>query len=117
MRKSTWARWADRKPRATPRRIVRAGSLAVLSAVGWGHGPTAVAAGEDPASVVATQLRAQGYACKNPKSAERDERDSRPDATAWIVDCGDAVYRIRLIPHRAAEVEIVPPPPPPPPQQ
>jgi hypothetical protein len=84
-----------------------AASAVVLSFGQLLLGGAEAASVETPAKIVATQLRAQGYACKSPKSAERDKSDSRPDATVWIVDCGAARYRVRLIPHRAAEVETV----------
>ena len=85
-----------------------AGCAAVALPLLCGH----AGAGEKAPDVVATQLRAQGYACVKPKSAVRDKKDSRPDAALWIVECRNATYRVRLIPHRAAEVELAPEPPP-----
>jgi hypothetical protein len=59
--------------------------------------------------VVATQLRAQGIPCTNPSRAEKDKLDSRPDEMAWIVSCKEATYRVTLIPHIGAKVDIVDP--------
>lgn len=64
-------------------------------------------AGENPRDVVAAQLRAQGYVCESPKEATRDKKNSRPDEIAWIVECRNATYRVRLIPHMAARVELL----------
>ncbi|MEM7177693.1 MAG: hypothetical protein AAF503_08300 [Pseudomonadota bacterium] len=60
---------------------------------------------EDPTEIIAAQLRDQGYACENPEGAQRDDEDSEPGEQAWIVDCGNARYRVRLIPDQAAQVE------------
>ena len=59
--------------------------------------------------VVATQLRAQGIPCTAPYRAEKDKLDSRPDEMAWIVSCKEATYRVTLIPHIGAKVDIVDP--------
>ena len=70
----------------------------------------AVAAGPqggDTQSILAAQLRDQGYACAQPQSAERDAQASTPDQAVWIVQCEDAKYRMRLIPDMAAKVERI----------
>ena len=54
---------------------------------------------------VAAQIRAQGYRCDAPVSAERDAALSRPDEAVWILKCQNATYRVRLIPDLAARVE------------
>jgi hypothetical protein len=59
--------------------------------------------------VVATQLRVQGIPCTNPSRAEKDKLDSRPDEMTWIVSCKEATYRVTLIPHIGAKVDIVDP--------
>ena len=61
--------------------------------------------GEDPKNVLAAQLRAQGYDCDQPKSAERDVQGSKPDEEVWIVQCENSKYRMRLDPDMAAKVE------------
>jgi hypothetical protein len=68
----------------------------------------ALAAGssdQDSENVLAAQLRDQGYACDQPKSAEQDVQASKPDEEVWIVQCENARYRMRLHPDMAAEVE------------
>lgn len=61
--------------------------------------------GEDPDTMLAAQLRAQGYACDQPKNAKRDVQASKPDEAVWIVQCENARYRMRLDPDMAAKVE------------
>ena len=57
------------------------------------------------ANIVATQIRAQGYACEEPTDANRDQETSKPDETAWILTCKNATYRVRLVPDMAAHIE------------
>ena len=61
----------------------------------------------EAADLVATQIREQGYDCKNPTSAKRDQKASEPDETVWILTCKDASYRVRLVPDMAADVEKI----------
>jgi hypothetical protein len=68
--------------------------------------PNALA--QDAKDIIATQLRAQGYACDNPLSATREPKASRPNETVWIVVCGNASYRATLVPNMAARVETLP---------
>ena len=60
---------------------------------------------QTPADGIAAQIRAQGYRCDAPVSAERDAALSRPDEAVWILKCQNATYRVRLIPDLAARVE------------
>ena len=62
-------------------------------------------AGDTPANIVADQIGRQGYACDEPRQAERDREASRPNETVWILTCGNATYRVMLIPDMAARVE------------
>jgi hypothetical protein len=81
-------------------------AFAVLGTVG--AGAVALAAGtqnQDTKTILAAQLRDQGYACDQPKSAEQDAQASKPDQEVWIVQCENARYRMRLHPDMAAEVE------------
>ena len=41
----------------------------------------------------------------SPAQAERDQPASRPNETVWILRCGNATYRVTLIPDMAARVE------------
>ena len=65
----------------------------------------AQAAEETPAERLAIQIRKQGYPCDKPISAERDAQRSKPDEAVWVLKCGNANYRMRLIPDMAAKVE------------
>ncbi len=58
-----------------------------------------------PKDIIAAHLRLQGYSCDAPKSARRDVRASRPDEAVWLIDCGAARYRVRLVPNMADVIE------------
>jgi hypothetical protein len=60
---------------------------------------------QTPADGISGQIRAQGYRCDVPVTAERDAALSRPDEAVWILKCQNATYRVRLIPDMAARVE------------
>ena len=60
---------------------------------------------EAPARIVSDQIRRQGYACDEPRQAERDREASRPNQTVWVLTCGNATYRVTLIPDMDARVE------------
>ncbi|MGY2844682.1 hypothetical protein ACVIHH_000590 [Bradyrhizobium sp. USDA 4518] len=57
--------------------------------------------------MLATQLRAQGYACDKPLKAERDDKLSKPDNEAWTLTCSNATYRVSRVPDLAAKVEKI----------
>ncbi|MFP3921170.1 MAG: hypothetical protein ACLFU3_05615 [Dichotomicrobium sp.] len=62
--------------------------------------------GAEPAKDdIAAQIRAQGFACDTPLSAQRDSARSRPDEPVWILECEHQSYRVRLVPDQAAKVE------------
>lgn len=63
---------------------------------------------ESPKDIIAAQVRAQGHICVSPRNAARDVQNSRPDGAGWVLECENASYRVRLIPHRAAQVEVIP---------
>lgn len=56
------------------------------------------------ATVIAVQIRNQGYECNEPVSAAPAPAESEPDEQAYVLQCGNATYRVRLIPDQAAEV-------------
>jgi hypothetical protein len=60
---------------------------------------------EAAASIIAVQIRKQGFACEKANGADRDTTASRPDTPVWILDCGNATYRVELVPNMAAKVE------------
>ncbi len=71
--------------------------------------PTHVAVAEEkaPGGIVATQVRKQGFTCKEPVRAKRDTEHSKPNATVWLLECKSASYRVRLVPKMAAKVERI----------
>jgi hypothetical protein len=81
--------------------------LAFLTLVCCCYEPMHGIAQESAKEVVATQIRSQGYHCDHPMAAERLPQQSRPEETAWLIKCESASYRVRLIPHMAALVELV----------
>jgi hypothetical protein len=65
----------------------------------------ACSAQQTAAAVIAAQIRALGYRCDEPITANRDAELSKPDEAVWILKCQNATYRVRLIPDMAARVE------------
>lgn len=55
-------------------------------------------------TVLADQIRSQGYPCSSPVSAERVAVESVQDEPVYLLKCEDATYQIRLIPDQAAKV-------------
>jgi hypothetical protein len=96
---------AGRRRRALPlsRRVpidlATAIALSCLSAIA-----SMAAEADAPAEIVAAQIRTQGYACTSPVAAVRDRAASRPNETVWVLSCGNARYRVRLVPDMAAQV-------------
>ncbi len=80
------------------------GSL-VLNAAGTSVAVDAQAEDESPANIIAVQIRKQGYVCDNAERAVRDEEASKPDLPVWILTCGNASYRVRLVGNMADHVE------------
>ena len=76
------------------------------AALVWALTPGALAQ-QDAKEIVASQLRSQGYACDNPKSATRDLGASKPNETVWIIVCEHSTYRATLVPDMAAQVELL----------
>ncbi len=66
---------------------------------------TDAAGAKEAADLVATQVREQGYDCKDPVKAERDAQASTPDETMWNLTCKSTSYRVRLVPDMAAQIE------------
>lgn len=55
-------------------------------------------------TVLADQIRSQGYPCSKPVSAERKPAESVQNEPVYVLKCEDATYEIRLIPDQAAMV-------------
>ncbi|TYL93956.1 hypothetical protein FXB40_19125 [Bradyrhizobium rifense] len=65
-------------------------------------------ASETPRSMLAAQIRMQGFTCDKPLGALRDTKRSRPDRAVWVLKCSNATYRITRAPDMAAKVEPLP---------
>ena len=81
---------------------------------GWQSGPvscsTAVgemAAPDTPVEIISTHAWRLGYACNAPRRAIRDHQTSPPHDGVWILTCGNAAYRVTLVPGVAAHVERI----------
>ena len=62
-------------------------------------------ASETPRSMLAAQIRMQGFTCDKPLGAVRDKKRSRPDRAVWVLRCSNATYRVSRAPDMAANVE------------
>ena len=67
----------------------------------------AAAQGDDDeaASLVATQVRDQGYACDEPASAKPEQGEDGDNV--WRLECKNASYTVRLVPDMAATIEKI----------
>jgi hypothetical protein len=64
---------------------------------------TSASGSETAPSIIATQLRRQGFVC-TPQEAMHDTQRSVAHEAVWTVRCSEASYRVRLIPHVGARV-------------
>lgn len=81
------------------------GSL-ILNAAGTSVTVDAQAEDETPV-IIAAQIRKQGFTCDNAERAVRDNDLSKPDLPVWIVTCGNATYRVRLVGDMTDRVEKI----------
>jgi hypothetical protein len=70
--------------------------------------PATLVATETPQTMLAAQIRMQGFTCDKPLGAVRDKKRSRPDHAVWVLKCSNAIYRISRSPDMAAKVEPLP---------
>ena len=66
---------------------------------------TPVANAETAESMLATQIRSQGFACDKPQQATRDAKLSKPDYDVWVLKCENATYRMGRYPDLPANIE------------
>lgn len=66
------------------------------------------AAAETPQTILAAQIRTQGFTCDKALGATRDRKDSRPDRESWVLRCSNATYRVTRAPDMAAKVVPLP---------
>jgi hypothetical protein len=69
--------------------------------------PVAALAQDTDVSIIAAQVRSQGFACDNPTGAERVADESAPDQQVYTLACDGVTYRVKLIPDMAAEITKV----------
>ena len=67
----------------------------------FGH----VAKAQTVMSMLAAQIRTQGFACDEPQKATRDAKLSKPDYDVWVLTCKNATYRIGRYPDMSANVQ------------
>jgi hypothetical protein len=60
---------------------------------------------ETPQSMLAAQIRMQGFTCYEPLGAVRDSNPYLPDRAVSVLKCSDATYRIGRAPDMAAKLE------------
>jgi hypothetical protein len=81
------------------------GFLILVGTVGGLAASLAQAPEEAPQTMLAAQIRTQGFACDKPLSATRDAKRSKPDHAVWVLKCSNATYRVSRAPDMAAKVE------------
>jgi hypothetical protein len=93
-----------------PLGVILLAAAAVLfgSSVRAQQATATLVAAETPQSMLAAQIRLQGFTCDKPLGAVRDKKRSRPDRAVWVLRCGNATYRIARAPDMAAKVEPLP---------
>lgn len=69
---------------------------------------TTPVAAETLQSMLAAQIRRQGFSCDTPLSAMSDIKRSRPDRGVWVLRCSNASYQITRAPDMAATVKPLP---------
>src|SRR5262245_33007384 len=77
----------------------------VLLAVATVVAAVADAADSEAARVAADTVRAQGFPCTEPVSAEREPTAGKADEVTWVLVCSDARYRVRFMGEMPAKVE------------
>jgi hypothetical protein len=88
-----------------PLGLVVLATAAVLFSPSGRAQQAAVASESAPQSMLAAQIRLQGFTCDKPLGASRDTKRSRPDRGVWVLKCSNAKYRITRAPDMAAKVE------------
>lgn len=82
-------------------------TLGLLALASTMSGPTASlaqTAQETVPTMLAAQIRIQGFTCDKALGARRDAKRSKPDHAVWVLKCGNATYRVGRAPDMAAKV-------------
>lgn len=78
------------------RSLISAVIAAVAIATFGGTAPPAGAQDNQAVAILADAVRARGVTCEKPKNVRREPKKSRPDEAVWLIDCGNATYRVRF---------------------
>jgi hypothetical protein len=68
---------------------------------------SAAQAQETVQSMLAAQIRTQGFSCDKALGATKDTKRSKPDHEVWVLRCGNATYRVSRAPDLAAKVQVI----------
>jgi hypothetical protein len=83
-------------------------AVVVLTVTGSSGGLTGSAVqAETVQSMLAAQIRTQGFVCDKALGAVRDAKRSKPDHAVRVLKCSNANYRISRAPDMAAKAEVV----------
>jgi hypothetical protein len=58
-------------------------------------------------TMLAAQIRTQGFTCDKTLGAKKDAKRSKPDREVWVLRCSNATYRVGRAPDMAAKVEVI----------
>ena len=93
----------------TPGSLLRSLLLPAIAAVLFSPQVQAQPVAEEtPQTMLAAQIRTQGFSCDKAVGATRDKKRSRPDRAVWVLKCSNASYRVTRSPDLAAKVEPLP---------
>ena len=81
------------------------GLLVLAGTIGGLAAAPAQTAQETLQSMLAAQIRTQGFACDKALGATKDAKRSKPDHAVWVLRCSNATYRVSRVPDMAAKVE------------
>ena len=58
-------------------------------------------------TMLAAQIRTQGFTCDKTLGAKKDAKRSKPDREVWVLRCSNATYRVGRAPDMSAKVEVI----------
>lgn len=62
---------------------------------------------EDQIDTIAAMVRQHGYACIAPTEMTPDESDSSAEEQAWLIDCENGRFKVKILGDTGAEVTPV----------
>ncbi|MGQ0683010.1 hypothetical protein [Bradyrhizobium sp.] len=87
--------------------MLRLVGLAISALLVSGLTESTAQAQETVQSMLAAQIRTQGFVCDKALGAVKDAGRSKPDHPVWVLKCSNANYRVSRVPDMAAKVEVV----------